>query len=121
MATIVPPVGEVPTKYIVTLTPGGGTPVVFDVRADFEGYGYVNLHTLTPCTTYTLAAVAVLPDGSQIPAANTVTFTTPDADGKICAPIIQEVEVEGPNDAATTITPPINGVPIKYNPAKKKK
>jgi hypothetical protein len=75
-ATIVPPVGQKPVKYVVTLTPAGGQPHVFEVIADQGGYGKVRLHSLQHCTAYTISAVPVMADGSN-GIAGISSFTTP--------------------------------------------
>jgi hypothetical protein len=75
-ATIVPPVGQNPVKYIVTLTPAGSQPHVFEVIADQGGYGKVHLHSLVPCTAYTVTAVPVMADGFN-GAPSTASFSTP--------------------------------------------
>jgi hypothetical protein len=75
-ATIVPPAGQKPVKYIVTLTPAGGQPHVFEVIADQGGYGKVRLHSLVPCTAYTITAVPVMADGFN-GAPSTASFSTP--------------------------------------------
>jgi hypothetical protein len=76
-ATIVPPAGQKPVKYVVTLTPAGGQPHVFDVVADQGGYGKVRLHSLEPCTAYTISAVPEMADGSDGTASSTASFATP--------------------------------------------
>jgi hypothetical protein len=72
----VPPVDKKPVKYVVTLTPAGGQPHVFDVIADQGGYGKVRLYKLKPCTAYAISAVPVMADGSN-GIAGTASFATP--------------------------------------------
>jgi hypothetical protein len=63
--------------YVVSLAPSGGEPHVFEVTADQGGYGKVRLHTLKPCTAYTISAVPVMADGSDGIATRTASFATP--------------------------------------------
>jgi hypothetical protein len=74
--TIVPPKGFVPVKYVVTLAFDDGRAFTFDVLTGRDGMGNINLHTLEPCTTYTLSSVAFLPDGTTMEGGNMVTLTT---------------------------------------------
>jgi hypothetical protein len=74
--TIIPPKGIAPIKYIVTLTSDDGRASVFDVLPGRDGIGNVNLHSLEPCTTYTLASVAELANGTTIEGGNFATLTT---------------------------------------------
>jgi hypothetical protein len=74
--TIIPPKAIVPIKYIITLTSEDGKASIFDVLTSGNGIGNVGLHTLEPCTTYTLASVAVLADGTTMVGGNFATLTT---------------------------------------------
>jgi hypothetical protein len=76
VTTIVPPEGIIPVKYVITLTFDDGRVFTFKVLTGRDGIGNVNLHTLEPCTTYTLSSVAVLPDGTTMEGGNFATLTT---------------------------------------------
>ena len=109
MVAIEPPLkGSLPTSYTVTLTPvGGGTPITVTSPTpvvDFSG--------LAPGTTYTVTAVATLPDGSTEPVIGAPTISTPSSYN---VPALTTATATGPTTAQVTIDPPNTPVqPTSY-------
>ena len=109
MVAIEPPLkGSLPTSYTVTLTPvGGGTPITVTSPTpvvDFSG--------LAPGTTYTVTAVATLPDGSTEPVIGAPTISTP---ASYNVPALTTATATGPTTAQVTIDPPNTPVqPTSY-------
>ena len=109
IVAIEPPLnGSLPTSYTVTLTPaGGGTPITVvspTPVVDFSG--------LTPNTTYTVTAVATMPDGSTKPVIGAPTVSTP---ASYNVPALTTTTATGPTTGAVTIDPPNTPVqPTSY-------
>ena len=97
-----PTTGPLPTSYTVTLTPvGGSPPITVTSRAPV-----VDFFGLAPAITYTVTAVAKMPNGSMVPVKGSPKVSTPAGP---TSPALSTATPTGPTTGSVTIEPPTSG------------